>query len=59
MPGLMRRESREEAAAVSGRFDRTVGKWARMVPFRLMPFPHRREAGDLIRSRDTRRTGRW
>ena len=58
MPGLSKREPREEATDVFGRFDRMFEEWARMMPFRPAPFPRRGEAGDLIRSRSTGRTGR-
>jgi len=52
MPGLARREPRGEAADVFGRFDRMFEEWARM-----MPFPHWREAGELIRVEEFRDDG--
>jgi HSP20 family protein len=39
MAGLMRREPREEAADIFGRFDRMFEEWARMLPFRPVAFP--------------------
>ena len=39
MASLMRREPREEAADISGRFDKLFEEWARMLPFRPMAFP--------------------
>jgi hypothetical protein len=35
----MRREPREEAADIFGRFDKLSEEWARMLPFRPMAFP--------------------
>lgn len=49
MPGIARREPRGAAGDVFGRFDRMFDEWARMMPFRAVPFPHWREADDLIR----------
>jgi len=57
MPGLRRREPREEATDVFSRFDRMFEEWARMMPFRLVPFPHWWEAGDLIRVEEYREDG--
>ena len=57
MPGLMRRQSRGEAADVPGRFDRTFEEWARMMPFRAVLFPRWWEAGDLIRVEEYREDG--
>ena len=44
MPGVARRELRGAAGDVFSRFDRMFDEWARM-----MPFPHWREADELIR----------
>ena len=57
MPGLSKREPRGEAADVFGRFDRMFEEWARMMPFRAVAFPHRGEAGDLIRVEEYREDG--
>jgi HSP20 family protein len=57
MPGLMRRESRGEAADIFGRFDRLFDEWARMMPFRPMPFPRWWGAEDLIRVEEYREDG--
>ena len=57
MPGLARREPRGEAGEIFSRFDRMFEEWARMMPFRAMPFPHWREAGDLIRVEEFREDG--
>ena len=57
MAGLMRREPRGEAADVFSRFDRLFEEWARMMPFRPMPFPRWLEAGDLIRVEEYREDG--
>ena len=57
MAGLMRREPREEAAEVFGRFDRLFEEWARMMPFRPMAFPFWRGAGDVIRVEEYREDG--
>jgi HSP20 family protein len=54
MPGLMRREPRGEAADVFSRFDRLFEEWARMMPFRPMPFPLWWGAGELIRVEEYR-----
>ncbi len=52
MAGLMRREPREEASDVFGRFERLFEEWMRM-----MPFSHWREAGDFIRVEEFREDG--
>ena len=57
MPGLRRREPRGEAADIFGRFDRLFDEWARMTPFRSMPFPPWRGAEDLIRMEAYRQDG--
>jgi HSP20 family protein len=57
MPGLIRRESRGEAADASGRLDRMFEEWARMMPFRAVLFPRWWEAGDLIRVEEYRQDG--
>ena len=57
MAGLMRREPREEAAEVFGRFDRLFEEWVRMLPFRPMAFPFWRGAGDMIRVEEYREDG--
>ncbi|HEY7265618.1 MAG TPA: Hsp20/alpha crystallin family protein [Trebonia sp.] len=57
MAGLMRREPRGEAADIFGRFDRLFDEWARMMPFRSMPFPPWRGAEDLIRVEEYRQDG--
>jgi HSP20 family protein len=57
MPGLSRREPREEAADVFSRLDRMFEEWARMMPFRAVPFPHWWEAADLIRVEEYREDG--
>jgi len=57
MPGLMRREPRGEAPDVFSRFDRMFEEWARMAPFRAVPFPHWWWAGDLIRVEEYREDG--
>jgi HSP20 family protein len=55
MTGLMRREPQEEASDVFGRFERLLEEWMRMMmPFRLVPFSHRREGGDFIRVEEFR-----
>ena len=46
MPGIARREPRGAAGDVFSRFDRMFDEWARMMPFRAVPFPHWREADD-------------
>ena len=57
MPGLMRREPREEAPDVLSRFDRMFEEWARMMPFRSVPFPHWWWVEDLIRVEEYREDG--
>jgi HSP20 family protein len=54
MPGLSKREPRGAATDVFSRFDRMFDEWARMMPFRPVPFPHWGEAGDLIRVEEYR-----
>jgi HSP20 family protein len=54
MVGLTRRELREEATDVFGRFDRLFDEWMRMMPFLPLVFPRWREAGDLIRVEEFR-----
>jgi hypothetical protein len=49
MPGLIGHEPRGEAADIFGRFDRLFAGWARMTPFRTVPFPRWWGAEDLIR----------
>lgn len=57
MAGLMRREPREEAAEVFGRFDKLFEEWARMLPFRPMALPFWWGAGDVIRVEEYREDG--
>jgi len=57
MPGMARREPRGAAGDVFSRFDRMFDEWARMMPFRAVPFPHWREADDLIRVEQFREDG--
>jgi len=57
MPGLSKREARGEATDVFRRFDRMFEEWARMMPFRAVPFPHWVEAADLIRVEEYREDG--
>ena len=57
MPGLSKREPREEATDIFSRFDRMFEEWARMMPFRPMLFPRWWEAGDLIRVEEYREDG--
>jgi len=57
MPGLSRREPREEATDVFARFDRMFEEWARMMPFRSVPFPRWWDAGELIRVEEYREDG--
>ncbi len=57
MAGLMRREPSEMAAEVFGRFDRLFDEWMRMMPFRPILFPQRREAEDLIRVEEFHENG--
>jgi HSP20 family protein len=55
--GLMRREPREEAADVFGRFERLFDEWMRLMPFRPVPFSHWKEAEDFIRVEEFREDG--
>ena len=57
MAGLTRREPHGEATDVFSRFDRMFEEWARMMPFRPVPFPRWWEAGDLIRVEGYREDG--
>ena len=57
MAGLMRREPREEAVDVFGRFDQLFEEWVRMMPLRPMAFPLWGGAGDLIRVEEYREDG--
>ena len=57
MAGLMRREPRGEVGEFFGRFDRMFDEWARMMPFRSMPFPHWHDVHDLIRVEEFRDNG--
>ena len=57
MAGLMRREPREEAADIFGRFDKLFEEWARMLPFRPMAFPFLRGAADMIHVEEYREDG--
>jgi HSP20 family protein len=57
MAGLMRREPREEAADVFGRFERLFDEWMRLMPFRPVPFSHWKEAEDFIRVEEFREDG--
>ena len=57
MPGLKKREPREETGDVFSRFDRKFEEWARMMPFRPMMFPHWRDVEDLIRVEQYRDDG--
>jgi HSP20 family protein len=57
MPDLSRREPREEATDVFSKFDRMFEEWARMMPFRHVPFPRWWEAADLIRVEEYREDG--
>src|SRR5271165_6025868 len=50
----MRRAPRGEAADIAGRFDRLFDEWARMTPFRPVPFPRWWGVGDLIRVEEYR-----
>lgn len=56
MPGIARREPRG-AGDVFSRFDRLFDEWARIMPFRPGPFPHWREADELIRVEEFREDG--
>ena len=57
MPGIARREPRGAAGDIFSRFDRMFDEWARMMPFRPVPFAHWREADDLIRVEEFREDG--
>jgi HSP20 family protein len=57
MPGLMRREPRGEVGEFFGHFDRMFDEWARMMPFRMMPFPHWHDVDDMIRVEEFRENG--
>ncbi len=57
MAGLMRREPREEAADIFGRFDKLFEEWARMLPFRPMAFPFLWGAADMIHVEEYREDG--
>jgi HSP20 family protein len=57
MPGLMRREPRGEAADIFGRFDSLFDEWARMTPFRPVPFPRLWGVEDLIRVEEYQEDG--
>jgi HSP20 family protein len=57
MAGLMRREPREEAADVFGRYGKLFEEWARMMPFRPMAFPFGRGAADMIYVEEYREDG--
>ncbi len=57
MAGLMRREPREEAVDIFGRFDRLFEEWARMIPFRPMAFPFWWGATDMIHVEEYREDG--
>ena len=57
MPGLSKREPREEATDIFSRFDRMFEEWARMMPFRQVSFPRWWDAGDLIRVEGYREDG--
>ncbi len=57
MAGLMRREPRGEVGEFFSRFDRMFDEWAKMLPFRAMPFPRWLEAEDVIRVEEFREDG--
>jgi HSP20 family protein len=57
MPGLMRREPREEAPDVFSRFDRLFEDWTRMLPFRSVAFPFGWGSGDMIRVEEYQEDG--
>ncbi len=48
MAGLMRREPRGEVGDFFGHFDRMFDEWARMMPFRSVPFARWPEADGMI-----------
>jgi HSP20 family protein len=49
MAGLMKREPRGEVGELFGRFDRMFDEWARMMPFRTVPFARWPDVDSLIR----------
>jgi HSP20 family protein len=53
----MRREPREEAAGISGRYGKLFKEWARMLPFRPMAFPFWWGAADMIHVEEYREDG--
>ena len=57
MAGLMRREPRGEVGEFFSRFDRMFDEWARVFPFRAMPFPHWHDVDDVIRVEEFRDDG--
>ncbi len=57
MPGLMRREPREESPDVFSRFDRMFEEWARLMPFRQMPLSRWWGTEDMIRVEEYREDG--
>jgi HSP20 family protein len=57
MAGLMRHEPRGEGGEFFSRFDRMFDEWAKMLPFRAMPFPRWVEAEDVIRVEEFREDG--
>ena len=57
MPGLKKREPREETGDVFSRFDRMFEEWARMMPFRPMAFPFLWGAADMIHVEVSREDG--
>jgi HSP20 family protein len=57
MAGLMRREPREEAADIFGRFDRLFEEWARMLPFRPMALRFWWGAAGMIHVEEYRQDG--
>jgi HSP20 family protein len=57
MPGLTRHEPQGEASNAFSRFDHMFDEWARMLPFRGIPFPRLAEAEDLIRVEEYRKDG--
>jgi HSP20 family protein len=57
MPGLIRREPRGEVGEFFRRFDRMFEEWARMMPFRVVPFSRWLEPEDVIRVEEFREDG--
>jgi len=53
----MRREPRGEVGEFFSRFDRMFDEWARVFPFRAMPFPHWHDVDDVIRVEEFRDDG--